>query len=55
MGYRVGTDISLWLTCATFLPERSTVLRRSVSHYGKDGGQHTQEQHEKQHGQVEIV
>lgn len=37
------------------LPEWSTVLRRSVSHYGKDGGQHTQKQHEKQHSKVEIV
>ena len=31
------------------------MLWRSVPHYGKDGGQHTQKEHEKQHSQVEIV
>ena len=37
------------------LPKWPAVLGRSVSHYGEDGGQHTQKKHEQQHSQVEII
>ena len=37
------------------LPEGATVERRFVVHNGKDGGQHAEEEHEKEHGQVEVV
>lgn len=49
------SDLIRVLVFSKRLPEWSTVLWRSVSHYGKDGRQHTQEKHKKQHGQVEIV
>ena len=37
------------------LPEGPAVERRLIPDDGKHGGQHAEEQHEQQHGQVEVV
>lgn len=36
-------------------PEGPAVWRRPVVDDGEDGGQHAQEEHEQEHGQVEVV